>query len=351
MYHVGKVQLEKPLFLAPMEDVSDISFRILCRELGADMVFTEFVNSDGLIRGCEKAEAKMDILEEERPIGIQIYGQDIEPMIEAARLAQEKNPEVIDINAGCWVKKVAGRGAGAGLLKDPDYFEQMVRAVVQAVDVPVTVKTRLGWDKEHITILEIAQRIEDAGAKALTLHCRTRNQGHTGPADWSWIPRVKEVVSMPVILNGAVMEAEDVAIAMEEADPDGIMIARGAIGRPWIFKEAKEYLATGKITPFSVKEKVALCLRHLRLHIQLKGERKAMHSFRKYYAGYLKGLYGGNKVRVELMAFEEYGVVEEKLLRFAEDYSEDSREASLLQEIVAAGKPKKIPDLLDVFQT
>jgi tRNA-dihydrouridine synthase B len=319
MFSVGKLNLEKPIMLAPMEDVTDISYRILCRELGADVVFTEFVNSDGLIRDCKKAEKKMKFLEGERPVGIQIYGQHIDSMVEAAKEAEAHQPELIDINAGCWVKKVAGRGAGAGLLKDPDFFEEMVKSVVDAVKLPVTVKTRLGWDMDSISILENAKRIEGAGAKGLTLHCRTRSQGHSGEADWSWIEKVKRVVSIPVTVNGNVLEPEDVLRAFQTTPADGVMIARGAIGRPWIFQEARELMETGTYRVLPLRKKVEICLRHLTLHVAHKGDRAGFTSFRKYYAGYLKGYPNAGKTRVELMAFMDYGQIAEKLFRFVDE--------------------------------
>lgn len=324
MYQVGSIAIKNALLLAPMEDVTDISFRILCRELGADVVFTEFVNSDGLTRNCKRAAKKMELLEEERPIGIQIYGQHIDSMIEATRMAEQREPEMIDINAGCWVKKVAGRGAGAGLLKDPDYMEEMVRAIVQTTDLPVTVKTRLGWDLDSIVIEDVAKRIEDAGAKALTLHCRTRSMGHSGEPLFEYIQRVKEKVDMPVVVNGGIMEAEDVVRVIDETNADGIMIARGAIGRPWIFKEAKGLMENGVKPEIDLKEKVDLLLRHLELHIELKGERRAIPSFRKYYAGYLKGLYGAGKLRKELVVSDDLNFIRDKIVQFAENYGKEA---------------------------
>ncbi len=238
MFSVGKINIEKAVLLAPMEDVTDLSFRLVCRELGADAVYTEFVNSEGLVRLSAKTHKKLEIIHEERPVGIQIYGGGIDSMIGAARIAEKENPDLIDINAGCWVKNVVGNGAGAGLLKDPEYMQQLVKGVVDSVSLPVTVKTRLGWDHESIKILEVAKRMEDVGVKALTVHCRTRAMGHKGEADWNWIPRIKEVVDIPVILNGNVLSAEDVKRAFDETGADGVMIARGAIGNPWVFKRS-----------------------------------------------------------------------------------------------------------------
>ena len=194
MFKIGNIELKNAILLAPMEDVTDISFRLVCRELGADIVYTEFVNSEGLVRANTKTHEKLKIIEEERPVGIQIYGANIKSMVGAAKIAEAENPDLIDINAGCWVKGVVGCGAGSGLLKDPPYMQELVKAVVDSTSLPVTVKTRLGWDENSIQILEVAKRMEDAGAVALTVHCRTRKVGHNGEADWSWIPKVKEVV-------------------------------------------------------------------------------------------------------------------------------------------------------------
>lgn len=319
MFAVGNHRIDRALILAPMEEVTDLTFRLLCREQGADVVVTEFVNSDGLTRNCKRAAKKMTFHEVERPVGIQIYGQAIPAMVEAAKMAEDRDPDFIDINAGCWVKRVAGRGAGAGLLKDPDHFATMVEAVAGAVKKPVTVKTRLGWDQESIIILEIAKRLENAGAAALTLHCRTRSQGHSGDPDWSWIPRVKAEVKMPVVVNGGVMKAEDAVRAFRETDADGVMIARGAIGQPWIFKQAKALMAGLPAPAPDIGERVDLCLRHLDLFVEHKGSR-AVPAFRKFYAGYLKGLTGAAKVRVSLMAYLETAPIRDILHQYVEDY-------------------------------
>ncbi len=316
MFNVGKINIDKALLLAPMEDVTDIAFRRLCKELSADVVYTEFINSDGLIRSNKKTEKKLEINEEERPVGIQIYGGNLEPMIEAAKIVEAKNPDLIDINAGCWVKKIAHRGAGAGLLKDLPYMQKMVEDIVKTVYLPVTVKTRIGWDESSINILEVAKRIEDAGAAGLTIHCRTRSQGHSGSPDWSWIPKVKEIINIPVALNGGVFTAEDVKRAFDETNADAVMIARGAIEHPWIFREAKEILAGKIVTPVSPDERIHTALRHLRYSLEIKEPRGAIIPFRKYYSGYLKGLYNSHKVRQELMKLIEYAPIEELLLEF-----------------------------------
>ena len=324
MYKVGKLNIEKALLLAPMEDVSNFAFRKLCIEFGADLVFTEFINSDGLIRNNEKTARKMQIADEERPVGIQIYGSDIPAMVKAAQMAAELNPDLIDINAGCWVKKVSRRGAGAGLLKDPPYMQEMVSAVVKAVEIPVTVKTRIGWDSDTIMITEVARRMEDAGAKSLTVHCRTRNQGHSGEADWDWIPKIKEVVDFPVVLNGGVFSAEDTKLAFDSTNADGVMIARGAIGAPWIFLQSKEILKYGEVkTEINHEIMIDAAIKHLRYEIELKDEeRRAIIPFRKYWSGYLKGLYDASSVRREIMKIEEFEPLKELLLDYKEKLSE-----------------------------
>lgn len=319
MFEVGKIKIDKAILLAPMEDVTAVPFRRLCKELGADVVYTEFVNSDGLIRANQKTKKKLEITEEERPVGIQIYGGNLEPMIEAAKIAEAENPDLIDINAGCWVKKVAKRGAGAGLLKDPPYMQKMVEEIVKVTKIPVTVKTRIGWDDDSIMILEVAKRLEDVGAQALTVHCRTRSQGHSGEADWSWIPRIKEVVKIPVIVNGGIFTAEDAKRAFDETGADGIMIARGAIDHPWIFRETKELLEKGNIVnKVDFEERIHTALRHLRYEIEYKELRRAVIPFRKFYTGYLKGLYNSSKIRQELMKYEEYDPIENVLMEYLE---------------------------------
>ncbi|KUO62390.1 nitrogen fixation protein NifR [bacterium BRH_c32] len=319
-FKIKNIDIEKALLLAPMEDVTDLGFRKLCKELGADVVYTEFVNSDGLIRANQKTRKKMLISEMERPVGIQIYGGNLEPMIEAAIISADQNPDIIDINAGCWVKKIATRGAGAGLLKDLNYLEKMVSEIVKAVKIPVTVKTRIGWDDGSINILEVAKIIENAGAEAITIHCRTRCQGHSGEPDWSWIPKVKDVVNIPVVLNGGVFTGEDVIRAFDETGADGVMIARGAINHPWVFRDAKELLIHGKIiTELTSEERIFTALKHLKYQLEIKETKAAVIPFRKYYSGYLKGLYNSSKVRQELMKYIEYEPVEEILLKYLEE--------------------------------
>ncbi|MDQ7815942.1 MAG: tRNA dihydrouridine synthase DusB [Melioribacteraceae bacterium] len=321
MFKLGKIEINKALLLAPMEDVTDIAFRRICKEFGADIVYTEFVNSDGLIRSNKKTELKLEISEEERPVGIQIYGGNLEPMIQAAKIAEEKKPDIIDINAGCWVKKIAGRGAGAGLLKDPCYMQTMVESIVKAVSIPVTVKTRIGWDNNSINILDVAKRIEDAGAASLTLHCRTKVQGHSGEADWNWITKVKEIIRIPVALNGGVFTAYDVQRAFNETNADAVMVARGAIEHPWIFREAKELLTSKNFPEVTVEERINTALRHLKYSLEIKDERAAVLPFRKYYAGYLKGLPNSKEVRIELYKQLGYAPIEEILLKYLDEFN------------------------------
>ncbi len=307
-----------------MEDVTDISFRLVCRELGADIVYTEFVNSEGLVRANKRTHEKLRIIEDERPVGIQIYGANIDSMVGAAKIAEAENPDLIDINAGCWVKNVVGQGCGSALLKDPPFMQQLVREVVNSTSLPITVKTRLGWDENSIQILEVAKRMEAAGAVALTVHCRTRKAGHTGEADWSWIPKIKEVINIPVILNGNVLTAQDVKKAFDETGADGIMIARGAIGNPWIFKEAKELLSTGNITTVVDEEmRIKTCLKHLKLAVKVKGEKRGVLEHRKFYAGYQRGMYGAARIRSELMKLTEYNSVEDALLKYLDTPESD----------------------------
>lgn len=325
MFKVGNIEVNNAILLAPMEDVTDISFRLICRELGADVVYTEFVNSEGLVRASEKTHRKLKIIEEERPVGIQIYGSNIDSMVGAAKIAEAEQPDLIDINAGCWVKNVVGHGAGSALLKDVPYMQKLVKAVVDSVSLPVTVKTRIGWDENSIQIVEVAKRLEDVGVKALTVHCRTRKMGHKGEADWTWIPKIKEAVSIPVILNGNVLSAVDVKHAFDSTGADGVMVARGAIGYPWIFKEAKELLEEGSIiSQIDANVRINTCLRHLELAIEVKGERRAVIEHRKFYTGYLKGLYNASKARTELMKYTEFKQVQDVLLKYLDELQLES---------------------------
>lgn len=314
---IGAVDIEKPIVLAPMEDVTDLPFRLVCKRLGADIVYTEFVNSEGLIRDSAKTRAKMRFLEEERPFGIQIYGAEEASMEQAAAIAESLSPDIIDINCGCWVKDVALRGAGAGLLKDLPRMQRIVQSVVKNVKVPVTVKTRLGWDQESIRITEVAKMLQDCGVRGLTIHCRTRAQGHKGDPDFSHIPAVKSAVSIPIFANGSIDTPEKIDKIFRETGCDGVMVGRGAIDNPWIFTQAKHFMRTGELMPLpDMRERIGTMLEHLRSSIAHKGERKGVIEFRKHYAGYLRGYPHSAKVRTELMAFVEYNAVEDRVNRY-----------------------------------
>lgn len=331
MFKVGKINIEKALLLAPMEDVTDLSFRLICKELGADVVYTEFVNSEGLVRGSEKTHKKLKISDLERPVGIQIYGGELNSMIEAAKIAEAENPDIIDINAGCWVKKVVGCGAGSALIKNPPYLQTLAGEIVKAVKIPITVKTRIGWDEKDMRIVEIAERLQDVGVAALTIHCRTRKMGHRGDPDWSWITKVKEKVSIPIVLNGGVFTAEDAKRAFEETNADAVMIARGAIGNPWIFSEAKQLISNGSIITQTDEEKrIKTALHHLQIAIEIKGERLAVIEHRKFYSGYLKGLHHSSRIRNELMNYTDYASVENCLMKYLEELKFHSYLKSLI---------------------
>lgn len=249
---IGTIDLgERPVLLAPMEDVTDIAFRLMCKRFGADMVYTEFVSADALIRNVSKTQQKLNVSDEERPVAIQIYGKEVGPMVEAAQICEEAHPDVLDINFGCPVKKVAGKGAGAGMLRNIPLMLEITREVVKAVKLPVTVKTRLGWDADHRIIVELAEQLQDCGIAALSIHGRTRAQMYTGEADWTLIREVKQNprMTIPIIGNGDVVTAEQCKQRFDETGVDGVMIGRGSIGRPWIFREVKHYLTTGELLP------------------------------------------------------------------------------------------------------
>jgi tRNA-dihydrouridine synthase B len=300
-----------------MEDVTDISFRLVCKELGADIVYTEFVNSEGLIRDSKKAHRKMEFSEMERPFGIQIYGGEESSMESATRIVDSYEPDIIDINCGCWVKNVVGNGAGAGLLKDLPKMERIVSAVVKATMRPVTVKTRLGWDSESIRIVEVAKMLEQCGVKLLTIHCRTRSQGHKGVPDFSWIPKVKAAVSIPIFINGSLTSPAQIQDAFEETGCDGVMIARGALENPWIFKQAKEFRTSGvDDQTVSLEERFSVMLRHLELSVEHKGERTGVIEFRKHYAGYLRGSPNASRFRAAAMNLLVFDSVRELSLTF-----------------------------------
>ncbi len=292
----------KPAIVAPMEDVSDVVFRRLCRARGADLCVTEFINVEGLLRGCRNAQHKLELPDGDYPTAIQIYGADPERLAEAARVAEAAEPVFLDINCGCWVPKIARRGAGAGWLRDPGAMVAMASMVVKSVSLPVTVKTRIGLGPEsHMPIVDLARRLEDAGVRALTIHCRTAQMGHDGSADWAWAARAREVVSIPVIVNGDVTSAHAAARAIEETGCAGVMIGRAAIAHPWIAGECRAYLDHG-IEPAQVgwRERLALCREHLAGNIEERGEHRAIRYMRRYYPGYLKGLRDSATMRGKL---------------------------------------------------
>ena len=289
---------ERPLLLAPMEDVTDPSFRYMCKRFGADVVYTEFISSDGLIRDAAKSLKKLEIDDAERPVGIQIYGHLIEPMAEAAR------PDIIDINFGCPVKKIAGRGAGSGMMRDVPLMVEMTRQIVAAVKTPVTVKTRLGWDDESKNIEEIALRLQDAGIAALTIHGRTRAQMYRGEADWTLIGQVKNnpQIHIPIIGNGDVDSGPKAKEVFDRYGVDGVMIGRATYGRPWIFREVKHYLATGEVMPQpSVTERVAIAKEHLQKSLEIKGDHVGILEMRRHLTNYFKGLPDFKPTRLKLV--------------------------------------------------
>jgi tRNA-dihydrouridine synthase B len=323
----GDHKIEKGLFLAPMESVTDYPFRMICKHFGADVVYSEFISSEALIRDAEKAFKKMTIKEEEHPIGIQIYGNRVEAMVEAARIAEEKGPDFIDINFGCPVKKVALKGAGSGLLRDVPLMIKICEAVARSVELPVTAKTRLGWDADSIQIVEIAKQMEDVGIEALAIHGRTRAQGYKGQADWKWIAETKKAVKIPVIGNGDVTTPQQVKQMFDETGCDAVMIGRGAIHNPWIFRDAKHYLQTGETPKHpSLQERVEILKNHYRYSVEYKSERKGVIEMRKHLSGYLKGLPHIAKFRMELMQFDKLEPVLERLDRL--------KEAKLFRDLV-----------------
>ena len=309
---IGNVDLgDKPVLLAPMEDVTDASFRVVCKKFGADMVYTEFIPSDGLIRDAVKAIAKMKTSDEEAPIAIQIYGNDPVAMVEAAKMADHAEEiagghgcDIIDINFGCPVNKIAGRGAGSGMMREPDKMVMITEQIVKAVRKPVTVKTRLGWDESSKIIVGLAERLQDAGIQALTIHGRTRCQMYKGEADWTLIGEVKNNPRMhiPIIGNGDINSARKAKEAFDRFGVDGIMVGRASFGHPWIFREIKHYLETGEeLPPMSVRDRVALAKWHLSLSVGLKGPVTGVLEMRRHLSCYFKGLPDFKETRVRLV--------------------------------------------------
>lgn len=308
MAKIGNIDLgEFPLLLAPMEDVSDPPFRRLCKLHGADMLYSEFISSEGLIRDAIKSRQKLDIFDYERPVGIQIFGGDEEAMALSAKIVATVRPDLVDINFGCPVKKVVSKGAGAGVLKDIDLMVRLTKAVVSSTDLPVTVKTRLGWDESSINIEEVAERLQDVGISALTIHARTRSQMYKGHSDWSYIAKVKNNprIHIPIIGNGDIDSPEKALEYRNKYGVDGIMIGRAAIGYPWIFREIKHYFATGELlSPPTIADRVAAARNHLIWSVEWKGERQGVLEMRRHYANYFKGLPNFKEHRQRLVTLD-----------------------------------------------
>jgi len=305
---IGNIDLgEFPLLLAPMEDVSDPPFRRLCKMHGADMLYSEFISSEGLIRDAIKSRQKLDIFDYERPVGIQIFGGDEEAMALSAKIVATVNPDLVDINFGCPVKKVVSKGAGAGVLKDIDLMVRLTKAVVNSTSLPVTVKTRLGWDEQSINIEEVAERLQDVGISALTIHARTRSQMYKGHSDWSYIAKVKNNprIHIPIFGNGDIDSPEKALEYRNKYGIDGIMIGRAAIGYPWIFNEIKHYFATGELLPSpTIADRVEAAKNHLLWSVEWKGERQGVVEMRRHYANYFKGIPNFKEHRHKLVTLD-----------------------------------------------
>ncbi|MDV7186852.1 tRNA dihydrouridine synthase DusB [Lutibacter sp. TH_r2] len=325
MVKIGDIELNNfPLLLAPMEDVSDPPFRALCKEQGADVVYTEFISSEGLIRDAAKSKKKLDIYEKERPVGIQIFGANLESMLKTVEIVEQSKPDIIDINFGCPVKKVVSKGAGAGILKDIDLMVKLTDAMVKHTNLPITVKTRLGWDSDTIKIVEVAERLQDVGCKAISIHGRTRAQMYKGEADWTPIADVKNNSRMhiPVFGNGDVNTPERAIEMRDKYGLDGAMIGRASIGNPWFFKQVKHFMETGEHLPeVKVSERVQTAKRHLEMEIDWKGgERVGIMEMRRHYANYFRGIPHFKEYRMKMVTLDNltelYQVFDEVLQKF-----------------------------------
>ncbi len=304
-----KINIINAVLLAPMEGITNLPFRILCRELGADIVYTEFTASEALIRDIKKSFSKLKLSAKEHPVAIQIFGNNPNSMAEAAKIAQNEGADFIDINYGCWVKKMVNNNYGAALMKNPLLMAEITNKCVNSVSIPVTIKTRLGWDNNNINIFEIAKLQEEAGAKAITVHCRTRDMKISGIADWTYIPKIKKQITIPLVLNGDINSAETAYKAIQVEGADAIMIGRAAIGNPFIFRETKYILENNKIPEqISVRERLDVCLKHLELCIEYQGQR-GFYEFRKHYSGYLKGIYNSTSLRKKLVVTENFNEI------------------------------------------
>ena len=316
---------EFPLLLAPMEDVSDPPFRALCKEQGADVVYTEFISSEGLIRDAAKSVIKLDIYEKERPVGIQIFGAELDSMLEAVDIVEQSNPDIIDINFGCPVKKVVCKNAGAGILRDIPLMVKLTEEIVKRTKLPVTVKTRLGWDSDSIKIVEVAERLQDVGIKAISIHGRTRVQMYKGVADWGPIAGVKnnQRMHIPVFGNGDVNTPEAAIKMRDEFGLDGAMIGRASIGYPWFFREVKHFMQTGKhLEPPTMQERVEAARRHLNMSIDWKGEKLAVYETRRHYTNYFKGIPNFKPLRMSLVSAETSDEVFETLEKAAKEFAD-----------------------------
>ena len=324
MPKIGPIQLpDFPLLLAPMEDVSDPPFRALCKDNGADLMYSEFISSEGLIRDAIKSLKKLDFSEEERPFGIQIFGGDEEAMAMSARICETVNPDLVDINFGCPVKKVVSKGAGAGVLKDIDLMVRLTEAVIKGTSLPVTVKTRLGWDESSKNIEEVAERLQDIGVQALAIHGRTRCQLYKGEADWTLIGKVKNNprIHIPIFGNGDIDSPQKALEYKNRYGVDGIMIGRAAIGYPWIFREIKHYLQTQTMLPSpTLEERIEVCRKHLRKSLEWKGPKVGIFEMRRHYTNYLKGLPGIKDYRLKLVTLSEESAINEVLDEISAHY-------------------------------
>lgn len=337
MPNIGPIQLpEFPLLLAPMEDVSDPPFRAVCKDNGADLMYSEFISSEGLIRDAMKSRKKLDFTEEERPFGIQIFGGDEEAMGMSARICETVNPDLVDINFGCPVKKVVSKGAGAGVLKDIDLMIRLTEAVVKSTKLPVTVKTRLGWDDQSKNIEEVAERLQDTGIKALTIHGRTRCQLYKGEADWTLIGKIKNNprIQIPIFGNGDIDSPQKALEYKNRYGVDGIMIGRAAIGYPWIFREIKHFLNNNSIMPApSLQERVEVCRKHLDRSFEWKGPVVGINEMRRHYTNYLKGLPGIKEFRYKLVTLTSREAIHEVLDQILEHYKDYQFERSPIELI------------------